>query len=69
MKAYKGFNPDLTCRDFQYAEGGEYTHRGPVDMCRSGFHACPMPLDTLRYYRPDVSVYREVEIDDAAVSW
>ena len=25
-----------------------------------------MPLDTLRYYRPDVSIYREVEIDDAA---
>ena len=66
MKAYKGFNPDLTCRDFPYAEGGEYTHQGLVAMCHSGFHACPMPLDTLRYYRPGVSVYREVEIDDAA---
>ena len=24
MKAYKGFNKDMTCRDFQYKEGGEY---------------------------------------------
>jgi len=24
MKAYKGFNKDMTCRDFQYREGGEY---------------------------------------------
>ena len=23
MKAYKGFNKDMTCRDFQYKEGGE----------------------------------------------
>lgn len=24
MKAYKGFNKDMTCRGFQYNEGGEY---------------------------------------------
>ena len=24
MKAYKGFNKDMTCRGFQYKEGGNY---------------------------------------------
>jgi hypothetical protein len=24
MKAYKGFNRDMTCRGFQYKKGGEY---------------------------------------------
>lgn len=24
MKAYKGFNPDMTCRGFQYEEGKTY---------------------------------------------
>ena len=23
MKAYKGFNEDMTCRGFQYKEGGD----------------------------------------------
>ena len=66
MKAYKGFSPDLTCRGFQYAEGGEYTHDGPVELCASGFHACPMPLDVLRYYPVATSVFHEVEVDDVA---
>lgn len=25
IKTYKGFNKDMTCRDFQYEEGKEYT--------------------------------------------
>ena len=66
MKAYKGFNPDLTCRDHQYTEGETYTHDGPVELCVSGYHACPMPLDTLRYYSPATSTYHEVEVDDDA---
>ncbi len=24
VKSYKGFNKDMTCRDFQYKEGKEY---------------------------------------------
>ena len=62
MKAYKGFNKDMTCRDFQYKEGGEYkTDRAKV--CESGFHACENPLDCLNYYSPnDGCVYHEVEV-------
>ena len=62
LPAYKGFNRDLTCRGFQYAEGETYqTDR--AELCVTGFHACPMPLDTLRYYPLGTSVYHAVEVD------
>ena len=62
IPAYKGFNRDLTCRGWQYAEGETYqTDR--AELCVTGFHACPMPLDTLRYYPPGTSVYHAVEVD------
>ena len=63
MKAYKGFNPDMTCRGFKYEEGKEY-ETAKAECCASGFHACEHPLDCLRYYDPgDGSVYHEVEVD------
>ena len=43
--AYKGFNSDWTCRDFRFAVGETYEHDGPVEACKSGFHACTQPLD------------------------
>ena len=63
MKAYKGFNNDLTCRGFQYEEGKEYTTES-ASLCHSGFHACLNPLDCFGYYAPGSSRYHEVEIDD-----
>ena len=62
MKAYKGFNSDMTCRGFQYKEGGKFK-TGSVSVCHFGFHACEHPLDCLGYYAPgDGSVYHEVEL-------
>ena len=60
IKSYKGFNKDMTCRDFQYKEGGEYEEK-QADVCNSGFHACEYPLDCFYYYSPNCSVYHEVE--------
>ena len=64
VKAYKGFNKDMTCRGFQYQEGKEYETEN-ASLCNEGFHACLNPLDCFRYYSPgEGSVYHEVEIDD-----
>ena len=60
IKAYKGFNKDMTCRDFQYEEGKEYVTE-KAEACECGFHACEYPLDVFSYYPPGTSVYHEVE--------
>ncbi|MEA5453256.1 hypothetical protein SPF06_00840 [Sinomonas sp. JGH33] len=68
MKAFKGFNADLTCRGFQYEEGKTYEHDGNVALCSGGFHAVLLPLDVVNYYKPKDSVYHEVELEDVAPS-
>ena len=65
MKAYKGFNKDMTCRGFQFKEGETY-HEDSAHLCESGFHACEDPLDCFGYYAPANSVYHEVELDEVA---
>ena len=60
IKTYKGFNKDMTCRDFHYEEGKEYEEER-AEACNCGFHACEHPLDCLGYYDPAHSVYHEVE--------
>lgn len=60
MKAFKGFNKDLTCRGFQYEEGKEF-HTEKAECCEEGFHACEYPLDCFGYYSPAQSVFHEVE--------
>nr|UVY33937.1 MAG: hypothetical protein [Bacteriophage sp.] len=61
MKAFKGFNKDLTCRGYQYEEGKEF-HTEREECCDTGFHACEYPLDCFGYYDPAHSVYHEVEL-------
>ena len=61
MKAYKGFNADMTCRGFQYKEGETYK-TDKAKLCECGFHACEHPLDCLAHYDPNTSVFHEVEI-------
>ena len=66
IKAFKGFNTDMTCTPtedikFQYEEGKEYEESGAI-ACEKGFHACEYPLDVLGYYHPNESIYHEVEL-------
>ena len=65
MKAYKGFNKNMTCRGFQFEEGKTYelTKDETPKLCEFGFHACEAPIDCLAYYAPCDSVYHEVELD------
>ena len=62
MKAYKGFNRDMTCRGFKFEEGKTYEEER-AELCKTGFHACEAPIDCFGYYAPGQSVYREVELD------
>ena len=66
IKAYKGFNADMTCRGFQFKEGETYTEE-KAELCNSGFHACEDPIDCLGYYSPaDNAVFHEVELDEVS---
>ena len=63
MKAYKGFDENLKCRDFQYEIGKEYEEK-TASLCNNGFHACEYPLDCFFYYSPAKSRFCEVELED-----
>ena len=48
--AYKGFDENFCCRDFQYEVGKEYHITGNLKICKNGFHACKDLIDTFNYY-------------------
>lgn len=50
ITAFKAFNEDFTCRDFQYEVGKSYHIDGEIEICKRGFHACKNPLDIFEYY-------------------
>ena len=50
IKGYKVFNPDWTCRGFQYEVGKTYKHEGNIKMCDAGFHFCQKVSDCFSYY-------------------
>ena len=54
MIAYKGFDANLQCRNFQYEVGKTYECDEAV-LCERGFHACLNPLNVFNYYADVVS--------------
>ncbi len=53
IKGYKVFNPDWTCRGFQYKVGETYTHNGKIEICKEGFHFCQRAVDCFKCYAFD----------------
>ncbi len=53
--AYKVFNPDWTCKGFQYKMGETYSITGAPELCKRGFHACKKVQDCFSYYSFDPS--------------
>src|SRR5574344_1376700 len=52
IKAYKVFNSDWTCRDFQFEIGKSY-HEDNIKICEKIFHACLKLSDCFYYYNFD----------------
>ena len=50
IKGFKVFNPDWTCRGFQYKVGEAFVHNGNIEMCGAGFHFCQKASDCFNYY-------------------
>lgn len=50
VKGYKVFDPDWTCRGFQYEVGKTFKHEGSIGLCKAGFHFCQNVLDCFNYY-------------------
>ena len=63
MKAYKGFDKDLKCRNFQYEVGKAYEEKD-AQICKTGFHACENPLEVFRYY-PPCNGHRYCEVEQS----
>lgn len=51
MKGYKVFNPDWTCRGFQYEVGKTYEIEDTPILCEKGFHFCERLVDCFSYYK------------------
>ena len=58
IKAYKVFDSNFKCRDYQFEVGKEYKHDGNIEICHSGFHSCLIPNNCFDYYsfNPDNKV-------------
>ena len=52
-KGYKVFNPDWTCRGFQYEVGKTYEEDVAPECCERGFHFCLKASDCFNYYSSD----------------
>lgn len=53
MEGYKVFDPDWTCRGFQYEVGKTFEEDVTPLCCERGFHFCTKLTDCFMYYRFD----------------
>ena len=50
VKGYKVFNPDWTCRDYQFEVGKVFEEEVEPKCCDRGFHFCLNAADCFNYY-------------------
>ena len=53
VHGFKVFNPDWTCRGFQYEVGKTYEEEVAPSCCERGFHFCLKASDCFNYYNFD----------------
>ena len=53
VKGYKVFNPDWTCKGFQYEVGKIFEENVTPKCCEAGFHFCTKAIDCFCYYSFD----------------
>ena len=78
IHGYKGFEPNMTCRGFQYEVGKTYEMDGEIKPCKRGFHFCRNAADVLNYYGgyggegcryAEVEAFKDViDVDDKSVT-
>jgi hypothetical protein len=68
VKGYKVFNPDWTCRGFQYEVGKTYEENVKPSVCEKGFHFCKQAKDCFNYYQfdPNNKVAEVIALGDIA---
>ena len=53
VKGYKVFNPDWTCRGFQFEVGKTFEEDVKPERCSRGFHFCIKASDCFKFYEFD----------------
>ena len=61
VSGFKGFDKNMQCRGFQFEIGKTFKHKGKVQACEGGFHACEYTLDVFSYYSPASSRFATTE--------
>ena len=66
VKGYKVFEPDWTCRGFQYEVGQVFEEDVVPECCERGFHFCKDLKDCFNYYafNPDNKVAEVIALGD-----
>ncbi len=66
VRGYKVFNPDWTCRGFQYEVGKVFEEATTPEVCAKGFHFCKRAVDCFNYYsfNPDNKVAEVIALGD-----
>jgi len=68
IRGFKVFNPDWTCRGFQYEVGQTYEENVKPSVCYRGFHFCKQAKDCFNYYsfHPENKVAEVIALGEVA---